>query len=490
METLQRPTPSLRLALLPCALLIGLIVLNVSLFGDSASSGPNQIALLLCGILVAILGHLYLGLRYREVETRAIKSIVLAMEAMLILLIVGALIGLWILSGIVPTMIYYGIKILTPVIFLPVVCIVCSIVSLSVGSSWSTMGTVGIALLGIGRALGFPDPLVAGAIISGAYFGDKMSPLSDTTNLAPGIAGSELFTHVRHMLYTTIPSYTITLLLFSGISLFYKPAEFNNNSVQVILSGIESMFSVNWLLLLIPLLIIILAARGMSALPALTLGALLGGAAALLFQPARFMAADGTLMVWHERYILLVMTAYNGFVLESGQESLDSLLSQGGLSGMYDTISLILSAMFFGGAMEATGLMQRISAAILHHVRGAASLITATIGTTILVNIFLAEQYLAIVLTGRMYRLEYRNRNLDARNLSRALEDGGTLTSVLVPWNTCGAFAASVLGVSTFSYLPFCFFNLLSPPIAVLLASLHIGIKEMAPEAPPEAADA
>jgi len=250
------------------------------------------------------------------------------------------------------------------------------------------------------------------------------------------------------------------------------------------------MFSVNWLLLLIPLLIIILAARGMSALPALTLGALLGGAAALLFQPARFMAADGTLMVWHERYILLVMTAYNGFVLESGQESLDSLLSQGGLSGMYDTISLILSAMFFGGAMEATGLMQRISAAILHHVRGAASLITATIGTTILVNIFLAEQYLAIVLTGRMYRLEYRNRNLDARNLSRALEDGGTLTSVLVPWNTCGAFAASVLGVSTFSYLPFCFFNLLSPPIAVLLASLHIGIKEMAPEAPPEAADA
>lgn len=490
METQQRPTPSLRIALLPCALLIGLIILNVSLFGDSASSGPNQIALLFCGILVAILGHFFLGLRYREVETRAIKSVVLAMEAMLILLIVGCLIGLWILGGIVPTMIYYGIKILTPVIFLPVVCLVCSIVSLSVGSSWSTMGTVGIALLGIGKALGFPDPLVAGAIISGAYFGDKMSPLSDTTNLAPGIAGSELFIHVRHMLYTTIPSYTITLVLFTAISLFYKPAEFNAASVQTILSGIESTFSIHWLLLLIPLLIIILAARGMSALPALTLGALLGAAAALFFQPLRFTTDDGALMAWSERYMMLVTTAYNGFTLKSGQEALDALLSQGGLSGMYDTISLILSAMFFGGAMEATGLMQRISRAILYHVRGAASLIAATIGTTMLVNVFLAEQYLAIVLTGRMYRMEYRNRGLDARNLSRALEDGGTLTSVLVPWNTCGAFASSVLGVSTFSYLPFCFFNLLSPPVAVLLATLRIGIKALPPETPPEATDA
>jgi NhaC family Na+:H+ antiporter len=470
--------PSLGLSIFPCALLIALIIFNVYSFGDDASSGPNQIALLLCGLVVTALGYFFLGLRYREVEKRAIQSIVLAMEAMLILLIVGCLIGLWILGGIVPTMIYFGIKILTPVIFLPVVCLVCSIVSLSVGSSWSTMGTVGIALLGIGKALGFPDPLVAGAIVSGAYFGDKMSPLSDTTNLASGIAGTPLFTHIRHMMYTTIPSYTLALLVFTVISLFYKPATFNTDSIQTILTAIESTFYVHWVLLLIPLSVIILAALGISALPALTVGALLGGFAALVFQSGRFIDAEGIVMTWAERYMFLVMTAYHGFTMDSGYESLDLLLTQGGLARMYDTISLILSAMFFGGAMEATGFMQRISAAILFKVRGAASLITATIGTTLLVNIFLAEQYLAIVLTGRMYRLDYDTYRLDARNLSRALEDGGTLTSVLVPWNTCGAFAASVLGVSTLSYLPFCFFNLFSPFIAVIMAVLHIGIKE------------
>lgn len=482
MEQQQHPIPSLRLALLPCAFLIGMIVLNVYLFGDSASSGPNQIALLLSGIFVALLGHLFLRLRYREIETRAIKSIVLAMEAILILMVVGCLIGLWILSGIVPTMIYYGIQILTPVIFLPLVCLVCSIVSLAVGSSWSTMGTVGIAVLGIGRALGFPDPLVAGAIISGAYFGDKMSPLSDTTNLAPGIAGSQLFVHIRHMFYTTVPSYTITLVVFTVISLFYQPEEFHAGSIPEILTGLETQFSVHWLLLVVPLLVIVLAARGMPALPALTLGALLGAAAALICQPLQFVSDQGVALNGYERYGVLVMTAYNGFSLESGQEALDTLLSQGGLSGMYDTVALILAAMFFGGAMEATGLMRRIAGAVLHNVRGAGSLIAATIGSTILVNVFLAEQYLAIVLTGRMYRSEYQKRGLDPRNLSRALEDGGTLTSVLVPWNTCGAFAASVLGVSTLAYLPFCFFNLVSPVVAIVMAAVHFGIKELPSE--------
>jgi len=482
MEHQQQPTPSLRLALFPCVLLIAGIVLNVYLFKDAASSGPNQIALLLSGIFVALLGHVFLGLRYREIETRAIKSIVLAMEAILILMVVGCLIGLWILSGIVPTMIYYGIQILTPVVFLPLVCLVCSIVSLAVGSSWSTMGTVGIALLGIGRVLGFPDPLVAGAIISGAYFGDKMSPLSDTTNLASGIAGSQLFVHIRHMFYTTIPSYTIAMILFTAVGLFYRPGEYNDASVNEILTGIEINFSVHWSLLLVPLLVIILAGRGMPALPALTLGALMGAGAALLCQPLRFISETGAVMTGTERYGTIIMTAYNGFSLDSGRDSLDALLSQGGLSGMYDTVALILSAMFFGGAMEATGLMRRIAGAILHNVRGAGSLISATVGSTILVNIFLAEQYLAIVLPGRMYRSEYQKRGLDARNLSRALEDGGTLTSVLVPWNTCGAFASSVLGISTLSYLPFCFFNLVSPVVALILAAMHIGIKTLDPE--------
>ena len=483
MDDTKRITPSLKLALLPCALLLTIIGFNVYLFGDAASEGPNQMALLFSGIFVAALGHFSLGLRYRDIETRAIKSIVLAMEAVLILLIVGCLIGLWIVSGIVPTMIYYGINVLTPVVFLPVACIVCSIVSLAVGSSWSTMGTVGIALLGIGKALGFPDPLVAGAIISGAYFGDKMSPLSDTTNLAAGIAGSELFVHIRHMFFTTIPAYTLTLLLFTGISLFYRPGEYSAASVDEILSGIENSFTVRWYLLGIPALVIFIAAKGMPAIPALILGALMGAAAALVFQPLQFVAESGLGMAWQERYVLLIMTAYNGFSLESGHEMVDALLSRGGLSGMYDTVSLIVTAMLFGGAMEATGLMPRIAQAILGRVRGMGSLISATVSSSVLFNIFVAEQYLSIVLTGRMFRGAFKDYRLETRNLSRALEDGGTLTSVLVPWNTCGAFAASVLGVATLSYLPFCFFNLLSPVIAMVMAGMHIGIKMLPQDA-------
>jgi len=471
--------PSLLLALAPCVLLLSLIGLNVALFGDAASGGPNQMALLLCGVFVALLGHFVLKFKYKDIETRAIKSIVLAMEAVLILMIVGCLIGLWIISGIVPTMIYYGIRVLTPTVFLPVACIVCSIVSLAVGSSWSTMGTVGIALLGIGNALGFPEPLVAGAIISGAYFGDKMSPLSDTTNLSPGIAGSELFVHIRHMFYTTVPSYIITMILFAGVSLFYTPGEFTDHSVSGILEGIESNFTVRWHLLLIPAIVILMAARGVSAIPALVAGALLGGAAALIFQPLQFLTEQGTPMNWHERYVVLLVTAHEGFSLESGHEMVDSLLSRGGLAGMYNTIALILTAMLFGGAMEATGLMPRLARAILTWVRGSGSLIAATIITCIMFNIFVAEQYLAIILTGRMYRGTYKSYKLDARNLSRALEDGGTLTSVLVPWNTCGAFAASVLGVTTFAYLPFCFFNLVSPIVAISMAGMHIGIKTL-----------
>ncbi len=478
-ETVPKKQPPLWLALTPCAVLLALIGANVYLFGDDSSAGPNQMALLFSGVFVALLGRFILKLRYRDIESRAIKSIVLAMEAVLILMIVGCLIGLWILSGIVPTMIYHGIRVLTPTVFLPVACIVCAIVSLAVGSSWSTMGTVGIALLGIGAALGFPAPLVAGAIISGAYFGDKMSPLSDTTNLAPGIAGSELFTHIRHMFYTTIPSFTLTLLLFTAVSLFYTPGEFSATSVSGILAGIENSFTVRWYLLLVPALVIVLAARGVPAIPALVAGALLGAAAALVFQPLQFVTEQGAAMPWSERYVLLVMTAYEGFSLDSGHEVVDALLSRGGLAGMYDTIALIMTAMLFGGAMEATGLMPRIARAILSRVRGAGSLIIATITTSALFNIFVAEQYLAIVLPGRMYRNAYKQYNMEPRNLSRALEDGGTLTSVLVPWNTCGAFAASVLGVSTFAYLPFCFFNLLSPVVAIVMAGMHIGIKTL-----------
>lgn len=471
------PPVRLSLALLPCVFLIVLVMVNAWCFGEDASSGPNQMALLLSGVLVSVLGYLLLSLGYQDIESRAIKSIILAMEAVLILLTVGCLIGLWILSGIVPTMIYYGIQLFTPVIFLPAACIICSIVSLAVGSSWSTMGTVGIALLGIGKALSFPDPLVAGAIVSGAYFGDKMSPLSDTTNLAPAVSGGELFSHIRHMLYTTVPSYGLALLLFTIISFFYTPGEYNDDAVATILRHIGEHFSIHWYLLLIPLIVIVLAAKGMKAIPALTVGTLLGAAAALLFQPQRFLNDAGESLSALEHYKMLIATAYEGFTLESGEPVVDSLLSRGGMAAMYDTVSLILAAMFFGGAMEATGFMNRIAEAILSKVRGISSLIASTLASCVLCNVFLSDQYLSLVIPGRMFRSAYRHYKLDVRNLSRALEDGGTLTSVLVPWNTCGAFAASVLGVATFAYLPFCFFNLINPVVAIILAALRIGIK-------------
>ncbi len=477
-------TPSLWLSLLPCILLLALLVVNVSLFSDDASSGPNQLALLFSAVFAGALGHYVLAMDYRKIQGRAIKSITLAMEAVIILLIVGCLIGLWIVSGVVPAMIYYGVQALHPAVFLLLACVICSVVSLAIGSSWSTMGTVGVALIGIGAALGFPVSLVAGAIISGAYFGDKMSPLSDTTNLAPAVAGAELFTHIKHMFYTTIPAYTLTLAAFAAIGFFYTPGEYSVTTVADISGVIASHFHIRWYLLLIPALVIVLAARRMPAIPALLIGALLGGATALVFQPQQLTANPNETLRLSDAYIALVSTAYSGFTMETGNEMVDGLLSRGGMVNMFSTISLILMAMLFGGVMESTGMLPRIAQAILGRVRGAGSLIGATVGSSVLFNLFAAEQYLAIVIPGRMFRQAYETHNLDPRNLSRALEDGGTVTSVLVPWNTCGAFASSVLAVPTLSYLPFCFFNLLCPLVSITMATFHLAIVEA--QEPPE----
>ncbi|MDQ1257696.1 MAG: Na+:H+ antiporter, NhaC family, partial [Candidatus Hydrogenedentes bacterium] len=384
--------------------------------------------------------------------------------------IVGALIGLWIVSGIVPSMICYGIQILHPSVFLLVACVVCSVVSMAVGSSWSTMGTVGVALMGIGKALGFPDAMVAGAIISGAYLGDKMSPLSDTTNLAPAVAGSELFTHVKHMCYTTVPAYTLTLLGFTGIGLFYRPGDFDAVMVKDMVGAIEGQFNIQWYLMLVPVAVIAMVAKRVPAIPALVAGALLGALAAVLFQPQQF---DGG---WQGAYTKLLATAFGGFTLDSGQEAVDALLSRGGMLSMVNTVILIVMAMLYGGVMEATGMLPRIAQAILHLVRGASSLIVATVTSCIVFNFTASEQYLSIVLTGRMFRPAYERYRLAPRNLSRALEDGGTVTSVLVPWNTCGAFASSVLAVPTLAYAPFCLFNLLSPVVAIMMACLGLAI--------------
>lgn len=472
---MTRKEPSLGLSLLPCGVLMALLILNVRLFQDDSSSGPNQIALLLSAMFAGGIGHFVLKMDYREFEKRAIRSIVLAMEAMIILLVVGCLIGLWIFSGVVPTMVYYGIQVLSPSVFLVVTCVLCAIVSLAIGSSWSTMGTVGIALIGIGQALGFPVSLVAGAIISGAYFGDKMSPLSDTTNLAPAVAGTNLFIHIRHMFYTTIPAYTITLLIFGCIGLFYQPGAYNAATVDALTNALAVEFNVHPLLLAVPALVILLAARRMPAIPALVIGAVLGALTGVIFQPQQ-LTGDLAAGAAAQAYMRVLDIAYNGFVMDTGNEVMDALLSRGGMVNMFFTITLIISAMLFGGIMEATGMLTRIARAILSKVRGAGSLLGATIGSCILFNVFAAEQYLSIIIPGRMFRPAYVQQDLAPRNLSRALEDGGTVTSVLVPWNTCGAFAASVLAVPTLSYLPFCFFNLLCPLVSSVMAGMHLAI--------------
>lgn len=481
MET-RSITPSLFLSLSPLLALMGLLAVNVALFGDEASSGPNQLALLSGAGVAFFLGHFRLGLRYRDLEHKALHSVVLAMQAIVILLVVGVLIGLWILSGVVPTMIYYGIKLIHPTVFPLVACVCCSIVSITIGSSWSTMGTVGVALIGIGRTLGISDGAVAGAIISGAYFGDKLSPMSDTTNLAPAVAGSDLFTHVRHMLYTTIPSYSLTLIGFACVGLFFVPQGYDSGFVNEVSQAISTHFNVGWHLLIPPALVIGLAACRVPALPSLVAGVLLGAVTAVLFQP-QLLASPFT---WGGVYSTLIMTAHSGFTIETGNALVDQLFAQGGMLNMMNTVLLIITAMVFGGAMEATGMLPRIARAILSTVRGTGSLVGATVGSSVVCNITAPDQYISIVIPGRMFREAYRKRGLDPRNLSRALEDGGTVTSVLVPWNTCGAYAASVLHVATLTYLPFCFFNILSPIVSVTMAAFGLGIKHMdeAPEQP------
>lgn len=474
MET-RSHSPSLLLSLSPLFVLMGLLAVNVALFGDEASSGPNQLALL-CGAAVALfIGRFLLKLPYQDLEHKALHAVLLAMQAIVILLVVGMLIGLWILSGVVPTMIYYGIKLIHPSVFPLVACVCCSIVSITIGSSWSTMGTVGVALIGIGRTLGIADGVVAGAIVSGAYFGDKLSPMSDTTNLAPAVAGTDLFTHVRHMLYTTIPAHSLALLGFAGIGLFFAPQGYDPSFVNEVSNAITTHFRVGWHLLIPPVLVIGLAACRVPALPSLVVGVLLGALTAVIFQP-QLVASPFT---WGGVYGTLIKTAHSGFSIQTGNALVDELFAQGGMLNMMNTVLLIITAMVFGGAMEATGMLPRIARAILSTVRGTGSLVGATIGSSVVCNIAAPDQYISIVIPGRMFREAYLKRGLDPRNLSRALEDGGTVTSVLVPWNTCGAYAASVLHVSTFTYLPFCLFNILSPIVSVSMATLGVTIKHL-----------
>ncbi len=463
--------PSLKISLLPVLILVLLLSFNVYVFGDNSSYGPNQLALLTAAIISALIGVFHLKHDYAEIEKRAISSIGVAMHAVFILLTVGSLIGIWILNGVVPGMIYYGIKLIHPMVFLPICLVICSVVSLATGSSWSTVGTVGIALIGIGQTLGIPIEMVAGAIVSGSYFGDKMSPLSDTTNLAPAMAGTDLFSHIRHMVYTSGPSIVLSFILFSILGIFYHGQSLDSKGIEQVLNLVQTKFNITPWIFTLPLIVIVMVKKKVPALPALLFGTFAGGIYALVFQTSLIESMGGGEISGVKIYEIILGVAYDGFKLETGNEFIDKLFSRGGMSNMLNTVWLILMAMIFGGMLEVTGMLGRIAESILKMVSGVTSLVASTVGSAIFLNITTSDQYIAIVLSGRMFKSAYQDRNLHPKNLSRAVEDGATVTSVLVPWNTCGAYFSSILGVATVGYLPFAFFNLLSPIMSVIIAA-------------------
>ncbi len=506
-ETLKTKSPSLLQSFAPLVVLIVMLAFNVVYYGADSSYGANQIALILAAAMAVIVGFNN-GVTWKEIEIGIIQSISSAMSAAIILLLIGALAGTWLMSGIVPAMIYYGLQVLSPGIFLIAACIICCVVSLATGSSWSTIATVGIALLGIGQALGVSDGWTAGAIISGAYFGDKMSPLSDTTNLAPAVAGTDLFTHIRHMVWTTVPSITIALIVYAIVGATSGSEGFDQQKVDTMLSVINEKFNISPWLFVVPVIVLVLIIKKMPAIPALLIGTLLGCVAALIAQPdivfeiagepddsvqkaivsglsletgvgtidgASSWIAEGVGAV-----VGFVQVPYqaciNSMALETnvvtGTAEVDALLKGKGMYGMLNTVWLIICALTFGGAMQAVGLLKRITQALLTMVNSVGSLIATTAGTCLFFNVTASDQYLAIVVPGKMFEDAYDDYGLARENLSRTLEDTGTVTSVLIPWNTCGVAQSGVLGIGVMAYAPFCIFNWVSPLMTVLFGYL------------------
>lgn len=479
MENLKR-RPKLIEAFIPVFFLIGLLLLNVIYFDDTLE-GANQIALLLAAAVAAIIAT-YLGVDWKNVRNGIVKSIGSAMPSILILLIIGALSGTWLLSGVVPAMIYYGLDILSPTIFLFAAVVVSGIVSLATGSSWSTIATIGVALLGIGSALGISEGLVAGAIISGAYFGDKMSPLSDTTNLAPAMVGTDLFTHIRYMMYTTVPTMSITLIIFLIIGFNYNFEE-TTNSVEAVRKAIAGTFNISPLLFLVPIILIIIIIKKVPPIPALLAGTLLGAVFAIIFQPDIVKQVSGKIENdFVSSYVAAIKAMYGKISIITENVKVNELFSTTGMGGMLNTIWLIMSAMVFGGVMESAGLLIRITQAILKFVRSTGSLVASTAVSCIFFNITASDQYISIVVPGRMFAKTYREKGYKPEVLSRTLEDSGTVTSVLIPWNTGGATQARVLGVPTLTYLPYCFFNIISPMMSVFFAYMNIKIRRLKEE--------
>jgi NhaC family Na+:H+ antiporter len=455
-------------ALIPVVSLIMMLGLSVYLFGSDSSSGPNQIVLTL-GAAIAAIVAIKNGHEWSDILEAIVAGISTAMGAILILLSVGALIGTWLMAGTVPSLIYYGLELMNPQFFYVAACVICAIASLATGSSWTVAGTLGVALIGVAMGLGLSAPMAAGAIISGAYFGDKMSPLSDTTNLAPAVAGTDLFTHIRHMAWTTGPSMTLALIMFTvgGIG---AEAQADDSSLVSLMNTLDTVFNITPFAMIPLVVVFFMAYKKVPPLPTILFGALLGGLLAMVLQPQVVLdyanspkLSEGLAMtkgVW--------MALYGGYVATTGVAEVDNLLSRGGMSSMLTTIWLILTALSFGAVLEHAGMLGRLIESALRTAKSTGSLVLTVVLSCIGINIVAADQYIAIVLPGKMYRAEFARRGLEPKNLSRVIEDSGTLTSPLVPWNTCGAYMAATLGVATLAYLPFAFFNLINPLVSII----------------------
>lgn len=451
-------------AMIPIAALM--LFLGVGIFMYEASP---HVPLVGATAVAGVVAVYKLGFKWEELEVSMFKSINMAMQAILIIIIIGILIGTWIASGVVPSMIYWGLKILSPQIFLVAAVLVCCVVSLATGSSWSTMGTVGVALLGIGQSLGMPIGLIVGAIISGAYFGDKLSPLSETTNLAPAMAGTDLFTHIKYMLYSTVPSLIICLIIYGIIGMKYSGQALDISQIELIRTTLDSSFNtLSPVLLLAPAIVIGLVIFKVPAIPGLIIGALTG----VLF--AVFLQGQSLGVV--------LEAAQSGYVSETGVALVDDLLSKGGLMNMMGTVSMTICALALGGILEKTGMLEAIASSLLKLAKGVFGTVLCTMITCTFTNVIAGEQYLSIVIPGRMYSKEYEKRGLHPKMLSRALEDSGTLSSPLIPWNTCGAYIAGTLGVSAFVYAPYAFLNIINPIVSLALIAFKFKIARIEDE--------
>ena len=462
------------ISFIPFIVLIVLITCCVAVFGNATLDGASQVSLLAASAVSVLIGHFSKRLEWENLEKEITDKIASCTPAIIILLLIGAIGGTWMVSGIVPTMIYYGMQIIRPEVFLVSSSVLCALVSLMIGSSWTTVATIGVALMGIGKAHGFDDGWIAGSIITGAYFGDKLSPLSDTTVLASSVSGTPLFTHIRYMLYTTVPSFLVSLSIFLIAGLMMNVQGHGN--VQEFMDGLQHTFVISPWLLIVPVLTGVMIARRWPSMVVLFLAILLACIVGLLVQPELVRQISG-----HDGFLAsykgMMQVCYGSTNIETGVPMLNDLVQTSGMGGMMPTIWLIICAQTFGGALTATGQLADLMKLVLHWVRGTASLVASTVGTSLFCNIAMADQYLSIMLASSMFKDVYQKGGYEARLLSRSCEDGATVTSVLVPWNTCGLTQSTVLGVATLTYLPYCFFNILSPIASILVAGLGWKIK-------------